>query len=176
MGWLQGNPWFTSVIITASSAQCCDNRCLATEHISLVGSCFLVLISKTILLANGGCNFLGSVLLQQNFEVTDGPMLQLSFICQAKENTSSRRESGLTQKTRREGRQEAQFWLFLFYVFFLLPMSLPYVNWASQERCLLQLRFSLWSSDLSSFNFCGLFPSLSFSHHHSGLLFPILTT
>ena len=78
VGWLQGNPWFMSVIITASSTQCCDNRCLATEHISLVGSCFLVLISKTILLVNGGCNFLGSVLPQQKFEVTDGPVLQLS--------------------------------------------------------------------------------------------------
>ena len=30
------------------------------------------------------------------------------------------------------------------------------------------------SSDLSLFYFCGLFPSLSFSHHHFGLLFPIL--
>ena len=117
VGWLQGNPWFMSVIITASSTQCCDNRCLATEHISLVGSCFLVLISKTILLVNGGCNFLGSVLPQQKFEVTDGPVLQLSFICQAKENTSSRREGRLTQKTRREGRQETQFWLFLLCFF-----------------------------------------------------------
>ena len=28
----------------------------------------------------GVCNFLGSVLPQQKFEVTDGPVLQLSFI------------------------------------------------------------------------------------------------
>ena len=30
--------------------------------------------------------------------------------------------------------------------------------------------------DLRLFYFCGLFPSLSFSLHHFGLLFPILTT
>ena len=30
------------------------------------------------------------------------------------------------------------------------------------------------SFDLSLFYFRGLFPSLSFSHHHFGLLFPIL--
>ena len=35
-----------------------------------------------------------------------------------------------------------------FYMSFLCPLSLPYVNWASQEGCLCHLRFSLWSSDL----------------------------
>ena len=30
-----------------------------------------------------------------------------------------------------------------FYMFFLLPLSLPYVNWASQGGCLVHLRFSL---------------------------------
>ena len=63
-----------------------------------------------------------------------------------------------------------------FYLLFLLPLSLPYVNWASQEGCLLHLRFSLQSSDLPLFYFRGLFPSLSFSHRRSELLFPILTT
>ena len=43
-------------------------------------------------------NFLGSVSPQQKFEVTDRSVLQLSFIWQAKENTSSRREGRLTQK------------------------------------------------------------------------------
>ena len=62
------------------------------------------------------------------------------------------------------------------FMFFLLPLSLPCVNWASQEGCLLYLRFSLPSSDLPLFYFHELFPSLSFSHHHSGVLFPILTT
>ena len=63
-----------------------------------------------------------------------------------------------------------------FYFLFLLPLSLPYVNLACQEGCLFYLRFSLQSSNLPLFYFCGLFPSLSFSHRHSGLLFPILTT
>ena len=53
----------------------------------------------------GVCNFLGSVLPQHKFEVTGGPMLQLSFTWQARENTSSRRESRQTQKTRREERR-----------------------------------------------------------------------
>ena len=73
------------------------------------------------------------------------------------------------------GAEQAQFRLLFLYVS-LLPLSLPYVNWASQEGCLLHLRFSLQSSDLPFFCFHGLFPSLSFSHCHSGLLFPILTT
>ena len=76
-------------------------------------------------------------------------MLQLSFIGQAKENTSSRHEGGLTQKTRREEKTEAQFWL-LFLCFFLPALSLPYVNWSSQEGCLFYLRSSLWFSDLCS--------------------------
>ena len=62
------------------------------------------------------------------------------------------------------------------YMFFLFPLSLPYVNWASQEGCLFYLRFSLWSSDFLLFLFFFFSLSLSFSHHHFGLLFPILTT
>ena len=69
----------------------------------------------------------------------------------------------------------AQFWLLFLYVF-SPPLILPYVNWASQDGCLFYLRFSLQSSDLPLFYFPGLFSSLSFSHHHFGLLFPILTT
>ena len=55
-------------------------------------------------------------------------------------------------------------------------MGLSYVNWASQECCLFYLRSSLGSLDLLWFYFRGLFPSLSFSHCHFGLLFPILPT
>ena len=66
-------------------------------------------------------------------------------------------------------------WLPLLYVL-SLPLGLPCVNWASQECCLRYLRSSLRSSDLPLFYFHWLFPSLSFSHRHSGLLFPILTT
>ena len=46
-----------------------------------------------------------------------------------------------------------------FYMFFLFLLSLPYVNWASRQGCLLYLRFSLWSSDFPLFYFCRLFPS-----------------
>ena len=69
----------------------------------------------------------------------------------------------------------AQFGLFFSYVF-SPPLSLPYVNWASQEGCLFYLRFSGWSPDVPLFYFCRFFPSLSFSHHHFRLPFPILTT
>ena len=73
------------------------------------------------------------------------------------------------------------------FICFSLPLGLPHANWASQECYLFYLKSSLRSSDLpltflgSSFDlpwfyFRGLFPSLSFSHRHSGLLFPILTT
>ena len=63
-----------------------------------------------------------------------------------------------------------------FYTLFLLPLGQSYVNWARQECCLFHLRSSLWSSGLPLFYFCKLFPSLSFSNRHFGLLFPILTT
>ena len=63
-----------------------------------------------------------------------------------------------------------------FYMAFLLCLGLPYVNWASQESCLFYLSSSLRSSDLPLFYFRGLYPSLSFSHRHSGLIFLILTT
>ena len=100
--------------------------------------------------------------------------VQLSFISKVKENTSSRHEGMPTQKTQREERPQPNFGP-SFYVF-SPPLGLPYVNWASQKCCLFYLRSSLQSSDLPLFYFCRLFPSLSFSHCHSGLLFPILTT
>ena len=58
-------------------------------------------------------------------------MLQLSFIWQTEENTSSRHEGGLTQKMQREAPSSILAPLFMF--FFSPPLSLPYVNWASQE-------------------------------------------
>jgi len=45
----------------------------------------------------------------------------------------------------------------VFIWFFLLLLSLPCVNWAIQEGCLFYLSFSVWSSDLPLFYFCGLF-------------------
>ena len=69
----------------------------------------------------GVCNFPSSVLLQQKSEATDRPELQLSFIWQAKENTSSKHESGLIQKTQREERPMVQFWLLFLSTFFSSP-------------------------------------------------------
>ena len=101
-------------------------------------------------------------------------VLQLSFIYKVKGNTSSRCEGMLTQKTQREERPGPI--LAPFFKMFFPPPGLPYVNWASQERCLFYLRSSLQSLDLPLFYLCGLFPSLPFSLGHFGLLFPILTT
>ena len=96
------------------------------------------------------------------------------FLGKTNDSTHSRSEGGQTQKTK---KREAQILLsFLLLYICLLPPNLYYVNWASQEGCLFYLRSSLWSLDLPLFYFHRLFPSLSFSHHHFGLLFPILTT
>ena len=131
----------------------------------------------------GVYNFLGSFSPQQKFEAMDGPMLQLSFIWQTKEKTSSRSEGGQTQKMQREAKHHPPprphprlNFVSSFYMLFLCILSLPYVNWASQKGYLFYLRSSLWFSDLPLSYFRRLFPSLSFSHRHSGLLFPILTT
>ena len=78
------------------------------------------------------------------------------------------------REQERESERERVLWL-LFLCFFL-PLDLPCVNWASQECCLFYLGSSLQSSDPPLFYFHRLFPSLSFSHCHSGLLFSILTT
>ena len=75
---------------------------------------------------------------------------------------------------RREGVGSPGPLALLFIICFSSPLGLPYVNWASRSA-LFYLRSSL-SLDLPLFYFCGLFPSLSFSHYHFGLLFPILTT
>ena len=78
------------------------------------------------------------------------------------------------QKTRREERPWPNFGS-CFCVLFLLTLSLPYVNWVSQEGCLFYPRSSFRSSDVSLFYFPRLLLSLSFSHCHFELLFPILT-
>ena len=87
--------------------------------------------------------------LKQRMDQHYSSVLQLSFIWQAKENTSSRCEGGLTQKTLREEKYPCPLlsFGFSFYMFsFLLPPGLPYVNRASKEGCLFYLRFSLWGS------------------------------
>ena len=84
--------------------------------------------------------------------------------------------AGERERERKRAALERASELWLFYLYVYLSLGLSYVNWASQECCLFYLRSSLWSLDLLLFYFCGLFPSLSFSHCHFGLLFPILPT
>ena len=61
-------------------------------------------------------------------------------------------------------------------LFICLSLPGPVLCKLGQPRVLFYQRSSLWSSDLLLFYFRGLFPSLSFSHRHFGLLFPMLPT
>ena len=126
------------------------------------------------------CNFLGSVLPQQKFEAMDGSVLQLGvtthFLFDKQRKMHPQGERAGRPKRLEENISQLFNFGSSFYMFFLLALSLLYVNWASQEGCLLYLRFSLLSSDIPLFYFHRLFPSPCFSHPHSGLLFPILTT
>ena len=67
-----------------------------------------------------------------------------------------------TQNTRREGKPWLSFGSSFYMFFFFLPLSLSYVNWASQEGCFFHLSFSLQSSEVPLFYFCGLFPFFVF--------------
>ena len=116
----------------------------------------------------GVCNFLGSVLPQQKIEIMDGPVLQLSFI--GKQRKIHPRGMSVGQPKRLEEKPQS-FQASSFYTLVSCALSLPYANWANREGCLFSLRSSIWSSDLPLFYFCGLFPSLSFNHHHFGLPF-----
>ena len=128
------------------------------------------------ILTSWNCNLLDSVSPQQKFEVTDRLVLQLSFIWQAKENVSSRREGGHTQKKQREEKPGTQFWLLFLYIFSPLPepalckLGQPGGLFVLPEALTLIFRFCF------VLFFTGFFPSLSFSHRHSRRLFPILTT
>jgi len=82
-----------------------------------------------------------------------------------------------TRKEKRKGERDKHHSpLAPLFMFSLLPLGLPYVNLASQECYLFYLRSSFRSSTFLCSIFHRLFPSLPFSHHHSGLLFPFLTT
>jgi len=66
----------------------------------------------------GVCNFLGSVSLQLLSLWSDGwTSVIAQLYWQAKENTSSREEDGLTQTTQRKEKPPAQFWPILLYAF-----------------------------------------------------------
>lgn len=89
---------------------------------------------------------------------------------------AKRRKRDRDRERERETDRETPGPLAPLFMFFLLPLDRPCVNRASQECCLFYLWSSSQSLDLPLFYFCGLFPSLSFSHCLSGLLFPILPT
>ena len=125
----------------------------------------------------GVCNFLGSVSPQQKFETTDESVLQFSFIGKQRKIHPPGVRAG-QPKRREEKRGSSPCRLPPFIHLSPPPPTpiLPYVNWAIQKGCLFYLRSSLQSLDLPSFYFLRPFPSLSFSHRHFGLHFPILST
>ena len=139
----------------------------------------------------GVCNFLSSVSSQQKFEAADqhySPRTdqcysgQMDELCVTTQLYLENKGEYILEawghadpKDVKRRERPPALWL-LFYLFFLLRLGLPFVNWASQECCLFCLRSSLPSSDLPLFYFHGLLPSLSFSHCPSELPFPILTT
>ena len=90
---------------------------------------------------------------------------------------NSRKIAPACGRERECARQRAHaLWLLLLYVF---PPSGPALCEVGQPGVLFVLPEVLTpvlgpSFDLPLFHFHGLFPSLSFSHRHFGLLFPIL--
>ena len=143
---------------------------------------------------SGECDFLCSVSSQQRFEAVDvkafGASQLLDSLCYGSltdqfylENKGKYilkawghahpKDVKRRERQRERERERDPGPLALPFICFFLPLGLPYVNWASWAS---YLRSSLWSLDFPLFYFHGLFLSLSFSHHCSGLLFPILTT
>ena len=128
------------------------------------------------------CNFFGSVSSQQKIwsgrpalQPSDGPQLQPRAAAQFHLESKGKYilEAWGQADPKDTKRRDAPWPNFdsSFYMLFLLPLDLPYVNWAMQEGCLFYLRFSLWSSDLPLFYFCRPLSSLSFSHRHSDSCF-----
>ena len=108
------------------------------------------------------CNFLGSVSLQQKFEMADQcySFVTAQFYL-ASEGKHILQVGGWADPKENSGSILAP----LFIFFFLLPLSLPYVNCASQEGCLFHLRFSLGPQTF----LCSIFAGFS-------LLFLLATT
>ena len=81
----------------------------------------------------------------------DRPVLQLHVTAQF-----CLEHKGKHILTQRQEKPLAQFWLLFLYVF-LLPLSLPYGNWASQESCL-----SPWGPHSGPHTFlCSIFAGFS---------------
>ena len=125
------------------------------------------------------CNFLDSVSLQQKFEATDGPVLQLCVTAQFYLESKGKYilEAWGHADPKDTKRREASVPILApLFMFFLLPLGLPYVNWASQAGVLFVLPEVLTPVLEPSFvPFLHAFPFLVFIHRYSGLFFPILT-
>ena len=102
------------------------------------------------------------------------PILQLSFIYKIAGKYIPKvwgHANPKTQSGEREREQECLCsWergslspLAPLFMIFFLPLGMPYVNWTSQECCLLYLRSSLQSSDLPLTFLCSIFMSFSLS-------------
>ena len=125
----------------------------------------------------GVCNFLTYVSLQQRIEMVDqcySSITAQSFIRQAKESTPSSREGGPTSKERLNLLLASSFYSFVSFPLEPALCKLALVRSAVLPEVLTLVLRPFF--DLPLFYYCGLFLSLSFSHCHFGLLFPILTT
>ena len=124
---------------------------------SLTSACLYRYINNV----GGVCNFLGSVSLQQRFEMVDqcySSVAAQSFIWQTKESTPLRCEGRPTTKERPQSVLASSF-----NVFCLLPRACPMqIGLAQKGVCLFYQKFSLWSADFLLFHFDGLFPSFVF--------------
>ena len=91
------------------------------------------------------CNFLSSISAQQNLK-------QQMDQCDSSVLLATKGKYILkvsdAPKRGKEKRSALPNFGSSFYMFFLLPLSLPCVNWARQEGCLFYLRFSLRPSSL----------------------------
>ena len=92
---------------------------------------------------------------------------------------TQRREEKNAPVCRVEGREKEREPFGSSFICFFLPPGPALCKLGLVKSAVLPEVFTLVlgpSFDLPLFYFHGLFPSLSFSHHHFGLLFPILTT
>ena len=147
--------------------------------INLWNQCWVGSILTLYSYVRGICNFLGSVSLQQK-KWSDGPALQpsdepvLKLYVTAQFYLESKGKHILEAWGHADPKDTKRREAPLFTCFLSSP-GLPCATWAHQECCFFHLSSSLQSSDLPLLYFHRLSPSLSFSHRHSALLFPILT-
>ena len=173
LGFLSFSLYWVFFMFSFHHGSFCQVRlllCLASASWGPRWGCFSQVKCKSASEMSGQC-VISSVLshCSKKLKRQDGPVLQLSLF--GKQRKIHPWDEGRPiQKTWREERSLAQFWL-LFLCFFLLPLSLPYLNWASQEGCLF-----IWGSYSSPRTFlCSIFVGFSL-FCLLWIPFPILTT